>query len=245
MHLSNELEKQLDRLNSNVKLASTIDGKFPDKYAFYNKTGRSFRTEFASTNTQFSIILFEITDTQNYEKCFARGLFCDISRLASIIDLWVDKQKEIRKIKESFNELELYQEYEVRNPNDEIDSAWTKVRNMFFNDMTFWKDADWNNRYLQMLNEAKKHKAFKNLFPFTSHYMLRFSLDKDLKETWVLGFHIIPTIYSEAVPKTSGKFYVSFNNNKPMVGQFFETAKEALDFYAVKLDEVKPVRWLV
>lgn len=242
MHLSNEIQRRLDKLNSNVKLASTIDGTFPEKYSFYNKSGRSFRTELASSDQSFSIVLYERTDKQNYENCFARGLFIDLDRLVTVIDLWVDKRKDISDIKNKFDELELYQDFEIKNPNLYIDKAWTKVKNMFFNDTEFWKQTEWNERYLQMLNEAKRHKAFENYFPFTSHYWLRFSVDKDIKETWPLETYIILTMYSEEVPNTLGKFYVSFND-KPMGGQFFETAKEGLDFYAVKLKEKKPIQW--
>lgn len=228
-------------MNSNVKLSSTIDGTFPDKYSFYNKTGRSFRSEFASTYNNFSIVLYERTDKQNYENCFARGLLNNLDKLASIIDLWVDKHIDISKIKTKFDELELYSDFEIKNPNEAIDKAWTKVKNMFFNDTTFRKHTEWNERYLEMLNEAKRHKAFESYFPFTSHYWLRFSVDKNIKETWTLYTYIIPTMYSDEIPNTLGKFYVSFND-KPMGGQFFDTAKEALDFYAEKLKELIPIK---
>ena len=237
MHLSKELQKQLERLNSSVQLATTIDGTFPDKYAFYNNLGRSFRTEFASTNSEFSIVLFEKTSELNYENCFARGLFYDVARIATAIDLWVDKEKSIREINNHFEELELFKDFEFRNANDDIEKAWRKVKNMFFNDTEFWKFSEWKDRYVELLDEAKKYQAFQN------YYWLRFSIDKQMKETWTLDTYIIPTMYSDEIPTTVGKFYVSFND-KPMGGQFFETAKEALDFYAQKLKETKPIRWV-
>lgn len=190
----------------------------------------------------YSVVLYEQTYKENYENCFARGLFNDLDRLATIIDLWVDKQKDIYEIQSKFEELELYSDFETINPNKDINKAWTKVKNMFFNDTEFWKQTEWKERYLQMLNEAKRHKDFENYFPFTSHYWLRFSVDKDLKETWTLDNYIIPTFYSDKVPKTFGKFYVSYND-KPMGGQFFESVKEALDFYADKLKEKTPIKW--
>jgi hypothetical protein len=242
MHLSNELQRRLNKLTSNVKLASTINGTFPDKYSFYNKSGRSFRTEFASNDNNFSIVLYERTDQHNYEICFARGLFADLDRLAAVIDLWVDKQGDISELKSKFDELDLYSDFDIKNPNHDINKAWTKVRNMFFNDTEFWKQAEWKKRYVEMLNEAKRHAAFENYFPFTSHYWLRFSIDEDIKETWNLDTYIIPTMYSDEIPGTLGKFYVSFNE-KPMGGQFFETATEALDFYADKLKGTKPTKW--
>jgi hypothetical protein len=243
VHLSKELQKQLDRLNSSIQLASTIDGTFPDRYAFHNNRGRSFRTEFASTNNEFSIVLFEMTSELNYESCFARGLFYNTARIAKVIDLWVDKQKGITDIKEHFDELELFEDFEFKNANDDIEKAWRKVKNMFFNDTQFWRFSEWKDRYVELLGETKKHKAFQNYFPFTSHYWLRFSIDKQMKETWTLDTYIIPTMYSEEIPTTLGKFYVSYDD-KPMGGQFFETAKEALDFYAQKLKETKRIRWV-
>jgi hypothetical protein len=243
VHLSKELQRQLDRLNSSVRLASTIDGTFPDRYAFYNNQGRNFRTEFASSNNEFSIVLFKKIPELNYENCVARGLFQDIARLATVIDLWVDKQKSITEIKEHFDELELFEDFEFKNANDDIEKAWRKVKNMFFNDTEFWKFSEWKDRYVDLLVEAKKHKALQSYFPFTSHYWLRFSIDKQMKETWTLDTYIIPTMYSDEIPTTVGEFYVSFND-KPIGGQFFETAQEALDFYAQKLKETKPIRWV-
>lgn len=242
MHLSNEIQGSLNKLNSNVKLASAIDGTFPDKYSFCNNSGRRFRTEFALTDKDFSIVLYERTHKLNYENCFARGLFTDLDRLSSVIDLWVDKQKDISDIKSRFDELELYVEFEYRNLNQDIDKAWTKVKNMFFNDTLFWKQIEWNCRYTELLNEAKRHKAFENYYPFTSHYYLRFSIDEAINETWPLDIYIIPTVYSDEIPNTLGKYYVSYNE-KPLGGQFFETAKDGLDFYADRLKEIKPIEW--
>ena len=113
--------------------------------------------------------MFERTDKQDYESCFARGLFTDLNRLTTVIDLWVDKQKNISEIKSKFDELELFLDFEIKNPNQNIDKAWTKVKNMFFNDTEFWKQTEWNERYLEMLNEAIRHTAFESYSPFTSH----------------------------------------------------------------------------
>jgi hypothetical protein len=237
VHLSQEIQNRLDILNSNVKLASTIDGTFPETYSFLQKGERQFRIEFASTDKEFSIVLFERTDNLNYENCFARGIFNNLERLASLIDLWVDKQKDILEIKDSFEELELFTDFEIKNSNIEIDRAWTKVKNMFFNTNQFWTDIEWSERYLNMLFEAKKHKSFENYFPFTSHYWLRFSLDKKLTETWILSLYIIATF-----DRKEKDYYVSFSE-KSMSGEFFDTLEEALDFYAEKLLHIKPIKW--
>jgi hypothetical protein len=242
VHLSNEIQKRLNSLNSSIQLASCVDGTFPDQYSFYGKPGRSFRIDLGATETSFFLVLFERTKKQKYENCFARGLFTNLDSVATVLDLWVDKQHDIATIKKAFSELELYTDFDFRNANPEIDRAWTKVKNMFFNDTQFWKFPEWKERYYELLNEAKRHPAFANYYPFTSHYWLRFSIDKGLKETWPLYTNIIPTMYSDKIPDTVGKFYVSYNN-EPMGGQFFETAKEALDFYAEKLKETKPIKW--
>jgi len=237
MHLSKEIETHLTNLNSNIRLGSTIDGIFPNKYAFVQNGKRQFRVENTSTEKEFSIVLYERSDEMKYENCFARGVFSDIKKIAIIIQHWVDKQNGISEIKKDFDELELYADFEYKNPNYEINKAWTKVKNMFFNDTTFWKTAEWNMRYLEMLNQAKSHSAFQDYFPFTSHYWLRFSVDKDIKETWPFNLHIIPTFEI-----SNGKFYVSYDE-KPMGGKYFETAIEGLNFYAEKMVEIKPIKW--
>ena len=94
-------------------------------------------------------------------------------------------------------------------------------KNIFFNDTEFWKQTKWNERYSEMLNEAKRYNDLESYFPFTSHYSLRFSIDKDIKETWTLYTYILPTMYSAEVSNTLGKFYVSSFDDKPMGGQFF------------------------
>jgi len=242
VHLSNEIQTQLDKLNSLVKVSVTIYGYLPDTYAFLHDGVRQFSTEFAESQDEFSIVLYEWRKEQKYNYCFARGIFTDIKRLAMAIDIWVDKQKSATEIKSQFSELELFQDFEVRNHNPDIEFEWMKVKNIFFKDLTFWKSHEWNKRYLELLTKAKEHQAFQNLYPFTSHYWLRFSVDKDKKETWMLDTYVIPTFYSSEFPETLGKFYVSYND-KPIGGQFFETANEALDFYADKLKETKPIRW--
>jgi hypothetical protein len=237
LHLSNEIQKRLDDLNSNVKLATKFDGTFPNKYSFIQNGERRFRTEFAMTDNVYSIVLFECTYKFDYENCFARGLFTDINKLTIVIDLWVDKQKDIFEISDIFNELEIFVDFEVKNSNIEIDQAWTKVKNMFFNETEFWKQREWKKRYVEILSQAKRHKEFENYFPFTSHYWLRFSLDKEIMKTWILNIYIVPTY-----DRPEKDFYVSFSE-KPMSGQFFGTVQKALDFYAEKLKENLPIKW--
>lgn len=242
VHLSNELQKCLHKLKSRVVISSTSAGTLPDRYSFVHKQGRCFSAAFALNENSFSIVLLEKTDNLNYDNCFARGLFSDINRLAYVIDWWVDKQEDILLIKLRFEELELFSDFVTANQNSDIKKAWRKVRNTFFNDTEFGQYTEWKEKYWELLNIAMHHKAFENYFPFTSHYWLRFSPDKDLNVTWDLNTYIVPTVYNDKDPLIHGKYYVSFND-KPLGGMFFETAKEALDFYAGKLKEVEPTNW--
>lgn len=220
-----------------------MDGDFPGMYAFNKNKGRSFRVKFGPTENEFSIVLFERTEKLSYEDCAARGLFTNIDNLATAIDLWAGQQKDISEIRYQFEELELYKGFEYIHPDNDIDRAWTKVKNRLFNNTEFWRHPEWEERYEVMLREAKKHKAFIEYFPFTSHYLLRFSLDQLIRETWPLDYYIIPVMYSEEVPETLGKFYVSYHW-ETKDGKFFDSVKEALDFYAEKLKENKPTRWV-
>jgi hypothetical protein len=242
MHFSKEIQRILIQTNSEVELAKTIDGILPNRYAFYNKYGRSFRAEFAQTEKNFSIVLFERTEKQNYEQCFARGIFNDLKRLSKVIDLWVGKQESISKIKSEFNELEIYEDFDLKNPNPDIEKAWNKVQNMFFNDTKFWENTEWKNRYLKMLLGAKRHTEFKDLFPFTSHYSLRFSPRKEfISECWPLDTYIVPILHTNELPKELGDYYVSTAENED--GNYFTDLNKALDFYASKLKETEPIKW--
>ncbi|NRD19004.1 hypothetical protein HNV08_03010 [Winogradskyella eckloniae] len=242
MHFSKEIQRILTETNSKVKLAKTIDGILPNRYAFYNKYGRSFRAEFAQTDKDFSIVLFERTKKQDYEQCFARGIFNDLKRLSEVIDFWVGEQKSISEIKSEFNELEIYENFDFENSNSDIEKAWNKVKNMFFNDTKFWENTEWKNRYLKMILGAKKHTEFKELFPFTSHYWLRFSPRKEfITECWPLDTYIVPIFHSKEQPKELGNYYVSTDENKD--GDYFSDLNDALDFYASKLKETEPIKW--
>jgi hypothetical protein len=147
VNLSIEIQKELDELKSNVKLASTIYGDLPDKYAFHKSIGRSFRVQFADNNYTFSIVLFEKKQNLNYEYCYARAIINDINRLAKIIKLWVEKEQDIKDIKDRFYELELFVDFDFNNPNIDIDNAWTKIRNIFFNDTEFWQETESSHQH--------------------------------------------------------------------------------------------------
>jgi hypothetical protein len=224
MHLSNEIQRRLTKLNSSVKLASTVYGDFPEKYAFHEGTTRSFRVEFASNFSTLSVVLFERTEQLKYEYCFARGLFTDTDRLATLIDFWVDKEKEVKEIKQHFDEIELFADFDFRNPNNDIDKAWTKIKNIFFNDTKFWEHAEWRIKYLEMLTVAKGHKNFENYYPFTSHYWLRFSPTKTITTANLMDYYILACFDT-----SKGEYCVSLACElKDAI--YFKTANECLDF---------------
>ncbi|MBK9248338.1 MAG: hypothetical protein IPM69_09570 [Ignavibacteria bacterium] len=201
--------------------------------------GRDYRVKYAKPLEKYALVLFERTDEKNYEMCYARGLFNDRLEIKGVVDLWVKKQIDIAEIKRSYEELEIYQDFEYRNPNPDIDKAWTKVKNMFFNDEDFWEHAEWKRCYIELLKELKDNKAFEKLYPFTTHYWLRFSIDKNIKETWELDTYIFPTVYCDEVPRTLDKFYISFGENL-QDRQYFAELKEAVNFYANYLNTPPP-----
>lgn len=235
MHLSKELQNRLDSISSKVMLAKTIDGTFPADYSFMSGNGRQFRTEFGSSLTDFSIVLFERSTNLNYENCYARAVFKDLDKLARLIDLWVDKQVSVDKLAKEFSELELFRPFSPRHDNPDIEASWTKVKNMKFNETTFWKKTEWNERYEIMLLKAKEHKGFQNYFPFTSHYNLRFSVNKEITITWTLPLSIIP-----CVDTSKGLYEVSLSDSDT---KYFKDINVALDFFADTLKQIAPTDW--
>lgn len=237
VNLTVELQKHLLELGSNATLAATQDGNFPENYAFVRTARRQIRTEFASSKNEYSVVFFERTDAFKYENCFGRGLFNNMDDLAVAIDYWVGKSTDILEIKNRFSQIELFVDFEKNNPNDDIEQAWTKVKNRFFNDVKFWKSKEWNNKYLQLLNETKAHEAFRDYYPFTSHDYLRFSIDKLLQETWTLDYYVaVPFDFSK------GEIFVS-KSFHPQQGIYFNTISEGLDFYAGRLKDNQPIKW--
>ena len=181
MHLSKEIQKRLNELDTNLKLATTIYGDYPEKYAFNESFTRRFSAKTITNINTFSLVIFERNERLKYDYCFARAIFTDLSRLVSVIDLWIDKEQDIKEIKNGFDELELFVDFDFKNSNIDIDEAWTKIKNIFFGKENFWEELEWQNKYLEMLRVAKQNKYFEYYFPYTSHFWLRFSSTKTIK----------------------------------------------------------------
>ncbi|MEO3407165.1 DUF6193 family natural product biosynthesis protein [Mucilaginibacter sp. CAU 1740] len=235
MNLTIQLQEQLNNLKLRTKLSACDDGHFPAQYAFIRGGERQMRTEFAATNQQYSIVLYERTDKYKHEICFARGIFNSLERLAIVIDLWVDRLKDANEISDQFQELELYKSFSFKNPDPAIDKAWEKVKNMQFNDTEYWKKPEWQARYSEMLNAAKHYGVFKNLYPFTSHYALRFSKDESIRKVWNLFLNIEPSWHTN-----EKAFRVSYGEKDVEV---FDDINDALDFFATKMEEIVPLRY--
>jgi hypothetical protein len=225
-----------------IKLALTIDKNEPSDYAFHHSIkSRSFRTEYARNENETSIVLFDRLKT-DYELCHFRGIITSIDRLAKLINDWLENQLSVEQIALKYNELEKFEDFGFKHPNPKIEAKWIKVKNMQFNELSFWKHQDWHNRYDIMLIEAKKRKEFAKLYPFTSLYWLRFSMNDKLTKTWQLGLHIVPTWDT-----SEGLYFVDYPINEGdssinPIGRSFVDINEALDFYAAKLNEFKPIK---
>jgi hypothetical protein len=162
-----------------------------------------------------------------------------VNRLARLINLWVDKQANIQALSNEFSELELFKPFAVKHPNPDIEAAWIKVKNSVFGDLNFWQKRDWHDRYEEMLKAARKFDSFGNYFPLTSHYNLRFSIDRDMRESWEFFYSIVPSF-----DKSKGNFCVEVSMDHDEA-KYFEDIMDALDFYAVVLNAVNPTKWKV
>ncbi len=239
MHLSNDLQKLLKSINSPIELAKTIDNESPSSYAFYNpKKDRNFRIDYGRNKEEYSIVLFDRTEERSHEICYLRGLFSSLSKIADLISCWIDREEGIRQIEIRFEELEGFQFDEYENPNPIIETMWKYVKNNVFNNTKFWTNRSWEERYFKMIDKSKRNESWKDYFPFTSHDLLRFSLDEQLRHTWVLDLNIVP---SWDIAK--GNYKVSVPEQESKEGYYFDRLEDAIGFYEKKLNEYQPIKW--
>lgn len=241
MHLSKDLQKELKLAGTSIALAKTIDGELPANYAFFQletEGERNFRIQQGQHIEEISIILFDRAGDSAYEICYFRGLFKSLARIAQLLKNWIEKGEEIEKIASEFKELEVFEFDEFEHPNKEIEEKWRYTKNRIFNNPKFWNNRDYEERYYSMLKLAKRKESWKKYFPFTSHDLLRFSLNKELTYTWVLDLNIMPTWTTE-----KGKYRVGVPEMESKEGYFFEEVEAAIEFYGKKLNEYQPVKW--
>ena len=242
MHLSKTLQKQLKKIGSSIELAKTFDNTLPSNYVFYEPNkARDFRVGLRRAHRQFTVVLLEKTGVRDFVICYFRGIFTSMNELAKAIKHWVEDEYDIDKIATRFPNLEKYIFDEFENPNPIIEARWKYVRNRFFEQYKFWEGGDREIRYFKMVDHAKRRDEWKNYYPFTSHYSLRFSLTDEISHTWVLSLNIVPTWC-----KTNGNYRVAVPQKENKAEEdffYFEKLEEALDFYSVKLKEHQPIKW--
>jgi len=237
MHLSKELQKQLNLVGSSLELAKTIDKESPTNYAFFlPTTSRNFRVAFGAHTYEYALVLFDRTADMDYELCYLRGSFNSLSRLASSIKAWVETEEEIDTLAHQFEEFERFPVDTFKNPNPKIEARWQYVKNRIFNDLQFWKRYDWEKRYFNLIKEAKQYEAWKNYFPFTSLDWLRFSLNDELTNSWELGLHIVPSWNTG-----EGTYHVGVPESESKQGYYFHELDAAIAFFDKKLNEYHPI----
>lgn len=236
MKIAVELQDFLEKIDSKIELAKTIDDKPPSNYAFYKpEKERSFRVNFGKTLHEYSVIYFKIQEKNEF--CCLRGIFNSMERIAISIKNWVEDEKTSNEIANRFSELESFEYDDYENPNSKIEKRWVSIKNFVFNDRWFWENRNWEQKYFKMIRMAKGIEEWKDFYPFTSHYMLRFSLNEKNSYTWKLGLNIIPTR-----DEAKGKYLVNIpeeKNNKC----YFNNLEKAIEFYGIKLKEYLPIKW--
>ena len=240
MHISIEIQSRLHKYNSNIELdfSDSIHGmnnRNTNASCGTEKYGRNFIAGFAKSNNDFYIILFENKRKYIYIDCFARAYITDLEKLVHIIYLWVDKEIKISEIKELHNGIELFEEFNFRNSNNEINEAWRKIKNIFFFDDEFWNYTEWKSRYLELLIKANKHKILRNYYPTTSHQRLKFHLTKDCIERWSHDLFILPFWQEDNSINLKYKYFVSYSD---IIFEQFETVNEGLNFLSRKILEL-------
>ena len=237
MNLTKEIQTKLQKLGSKIELSKIVGNKQPYNYAFdRGNTKRSFTVEFGKSKNEYSIVLFEKIKDLNYSFCHFRGVFNSLDRISKLIIEWNEKNEDISIIKKNFNELEQFEFFKLKNKNPEIEKYWNKIKNSIFFDCGYWKNEEWNNRYIYMLEKLKSEKYFENYYPFTSVMWLRFSLNKELTKTWELDLFIVPS-----VEKKIGNYVVGVPKSKEP--KYFKNLETAIEFYKEKLNEHKIYNW--
>ncbi|MEM6803791.1 MAG: hypothetical protein AAF696_20465 [Bacteroidota bacterium] len=239
MHLSKELQQALKRLGSSIELAKTIEGDLPENYVYYYPdTDRNFRLDFTRSTEEYALVLFDKMEVLNYEFCQLRGLFTSLSEVALLLKNWIEDAYSMDKLASSFPGLESFELDEYEHPDPTIEARWRYVKNRIFNDTAFWKQRDWEERYMKMLHSAKRKEAWKNYYPFTSHNLLRFSLNNELTYVWELSLSLVPCWNTER-----GNYQLGLPEAEKNKMLYFDKLEDAINSFEEKLKEYAPRKY--
>jgi hypothetical protein len=120
--------------------------------------------------------------------------------------------------------------------DSEIEAAWLKLENNI-SEAALRRDSDWFRLYKEIITAAKQHLYFQNYFPLTSHYCLRFSVDKHLHESWPFFYSIEP---ADNGAKENYRVHTSMDEVNT---RYFADVHSALDFLADLMRNNDPVKW--
>ncbi len=121
----------------------------------------------------------------------------------------------------------------------EIETAWMileeKLKQSSLEE--YGAEQDWIDLYWTIIRAAKEHSYLQTLFPLTSHHCLRFSVDKQLHESWPFFYCIEP---SRDLNK--GK-YVVHTSLETADYVYFEEVDTALEYLIIQMKATLPTKW--
>ena len=230
-NLTLALQKELKAIGSTIELSKTIYDETPETYAYLIQKGdRDFDFRYGTNTSSYSIVLKD--DNMKPAQFQFGGIFHDLNRSARLIDTWLNNN-DYESIIEHFPELERFKGF---NDGKQLiaEDRWIYILNRFFREKYSYGQRNIGSKYRSLLLKAREMPYFSKLFPFTSHYMLRFAFDDQLKTGWQLGVHIVPTL-----DESNGKYLVSAGEDETK-SKFFDDVEPALNYLAQVLSETKP-----
>lgn len=228
MDLSENLQLELKNIGSKIQLAQVAN----PEYATLRSNGRNFNVKYNYDNT-YLIRLCEENLLYKYNFCHGKIVINNLLDVAQIASKWIDESIQIILLKGKYKNLLLFEALPSHD-NPTIENYWIKIQNRLF----AWAFNNSKDKfYFELIKNAKKHFAFTNYFPFTSHDSLRFSLDEKITHTWTLD-HVIDVYETQDGYKYG--VTLSFENGEK---RLFEDVNAALDFYAEILKTNPPINW--
>ncbi|MCU0354352.1 MAG: hypothetical protein MUD08_11545 [Cytophagales bacterium] len=121
--------------------------------------------------------------------------------------------------------------------NPDIEAAWIELENDISEAAISGRVENWLNLYKELITAAKQHDYLQNYFPLTSHYRLRFSMDKHLHESWPFFYSVEPLLDEK---KYKYKVHISIEDTE---ARYFSDAYSALEFLTDLMRNIKPTKW--